>query len=283
MVRPKGKISAKPGDPAWTDLVTEIEGIVSHRFVENPDPHPFGDPSYIPNEGEEPGFSFASLNREDRQDLLAEMVDWRHYGNRGISHDQQRIVIGNVLDEKPQEKWLEGVFDEAVLEKDRIMSFKMMVDNMKHSPGGHHFEEMNGDWRPWDDLTAAAKLQYIVRDAVISDVPFESFAKEVKNTIGDRLDAALRVVFEGQQELHAIAGLFPDDGRTETTPLVEQVKDLLEHAVASEFQEATGKYASRGGLDEMRVNLKISLADLKAEGRRQQQGPQKTKDIGLER
>jgi hypothetical protein len=96
---------------------------------------------------------------------------------------------------------------------------------------------MNGDWRPWDDLSAAAKLQYIARDAVGCDVPFGPFAEVVKNTIGDRVDAALRVVLDGQKELHAIAELFPDDGRTVRPPLVEQVKDMLDYAWALETQE----------------------------------------------
>jgi hypothetical protein len=186
---------------------------------------------------EEPGCEFGVLTRKDRQNLLADMVDWRGYGNRGMSHDQQRIVIANVLDGKPQEKWLEGVFDEAVLENNRITSFRMLVEGMKNSPTGHHFEEMNGDWRPWDDLSAAAKLQYIARDAVICDVPFGTFAEVVKNTIGDRVDAALRVVLDAQKELHAIADLFPDDGRTVRPPLVEQVKDMLDYALALETQE----------------------------------------------
>lgn len=231
---PKRTVQLKPDDPVWTEMIGAIEAVVSWRYAE--DLHFVSGFPYAPSV-EEPGFEFGVLTRKDRQNLLADMVDWRGYGNRGMSHDQQSIVIANVLDGKPQEKWLEGVFDEAVLENNRITSFRMLVEGMKNSPTGHHFEEMNGDWRPWDDLSAAAKLQYIARDAVICDVPFGPFAEVVKNTIGDRVDAALRVVLDGQKELHAISQVFPDDGRTEPTPLVEQVKDLLDYASALEAQQ----------------------------------------------
>src|SRR5207244_4690577 len=120
------------------------------------------------------------------------MVDWCQYECQGMGHSQQRIVIANVLDGKPQDRWLEGVFDEAILENQKIASFKAMVEDMKNSPDNHVFEEMNGDRLPWDDLSAAAKLQYIARDAVISDVPFEPFAQVVKDTIGEVSEAALR-------------------------------------------------------------------------------------------
>jgi hypothetical protein len=227
-------VAAKPDHPAWAELVAGIESVLSLKYVEDPDA-PWG-PSYVPSE-EEPGFSFESLNRRDRQNVLADMVSWSSYESQGISHAQLRIVIANVLDEKPPEKWLDGVFDEVVLENDKIASFNVMVQDMKNSPTGHHFEEMNGDWRPWDDLSAAAKLQYIVRDAAIADVRFEPFAQVAKDTIGDVGDAALRVVLEGQKELHAIAKLFPDDGRTESTPLVEQVKDMLDYVSDLETQK----------------------------------------------
>jgi hypothetical protein len=225
---------AKPDHPAWAELVTEIESVVSLSYVEDPDA-PWG-PSYTPSE-EEPGFSFDSLNRKDRQNLLAEMVSWRQYECQGISHGQQRIIIANVLDGKPPEKWLEGVFDEAVLESQKIASFKTLVEIMKHSPDNHVFEEMDGDRRPWDDLSAAAKLQHIAWDAAHSNVPFEPFAQVVKDTIGDCGEAALRVVLDGQKELHAIVKLFPDDGRTETTPVFDLVKEMLDYVSALETQE----------------------------------------------
>jgi len=244
----KRPVMLKPDDPAWADLVTTIESVVSHRFVEDPDA--FCRPFYMPSK-EEPGFIFGSLNREDQMDLLAELVSWRHYEGQGVSLAQQRIVIGNVLEGKPQEKWLEGVFDEAVLENDRIASFKASVEDMKNSPDNHVFEEMDGDRLPWDDLSAAAKLQYIAWDAAHSDVPFEPFAQVVKDTIGNVGEAALRVVLDGQKELHAIAKLFPDDGRTEPTPLVDQVKEMLDYVKALETQQEE----QRQGTEELREGI----------------------------
>lgn len=230
----KRTVMLKPDDPVWAELIADIEVVVSTRYAEDLDF--VSGLAYAPS-AEEPGFEFGALNRRDRQNVLADMVDWRHYGNLGISHAQQNIVIANVLDEKPQEQWLEGVFAEAVLENGKVASFKAMVGDMKNSPDNYHFEEMNGDHLPWDDLSAAAKLQYIVRDAVISDVAFDPFAEVVKNTIGDGVEAALRVVLEGQKELHAIAELFPDDGRTESMPLVDRVKDILDYASVLGVQE----------------------------------------------
>jgi hypothetical protein len=74
-------------------------------------------------------------------------------------------------------------------------------------------------------------------DAVRHDVPFEPFAEVVRETIGEVGEAALRVVLDGQKELCAIAELFPDDGRTEPTPLVELVKEMMDYASALEMQE----------------------------------------------
>jgi hypothetical protein len=246
----------KPDDPAWVELVAEIQRVVSSRYAENSGVI-FG-PTYEPSR-DEPEFEFAVLNREDRQNLLADMVDWRQYECQGMGHSQQRIVIANVLDGKPQEKWLEGIFAEAVLENDKVASFKAMVEDMKNSPDNRLFEEMDGDRLPWDDLSAAAKLQYIARDAVISGVAFEPFAEAVKNTIGDGVAAALRVVLDNQKELHAIAKLFPDDGRTESTPLVERVKDMLDYVSAIETQEKARADQSPAKADEG----KISLQDLR--------------------
>jgi hypothetical protein len=112
-----------------------------------------------------------------------------------------------------------------------------MVEDSKHSPDNRLFEEMDGDRLPWADLSATAKLGYIARDAAFSGVRFEPFAEMVKDTIGDAGEAALRVVLDGQKKLHAIAKLLPDDGRVEPTPLVEQVKEILDYVSALEQQE----------------------------------------------
>jgi hypothetical protein len=130
-----------------------------------------------------------------------------------------------------------ALFDEAALERQRVEGFKAMVEDSKHSPDNRLFEEMDGDRLPWAELSATAKLGYIARDAAFSGVGFEPFAEMVKDTIGDSVEAALRVVLDGQKELHAIAKLLPDDGRIEPTPLVEQVKEILDYVSALEQQE----------------------------------------------
>src|SRR5437588_798758 len=93
-------------EPAFKDLVAEIKALVSSRYVE--DPQSLGRPFYTIATGDEPSFAFASLNRRDRLELLADMVPWRDYGREGITADQQRVIIANVLDSKPPERWLEG-------------------------------------------------------------------------------------------------------------------------------------------------------------------------------
>ena len=231
---PKRTVLLKRDDPVWAELISDIEAVVSGRYAEDLD---FVSGMPYAQSVDEPGFEFSVLTRKDRQNLLADMVDWRGYGTRGMSHDQQSIIIANVLSHKPQEQWLDGVCDEAVLENERIINFRMSVERMKNSPTGHHFVDVNGDWRPWDDLSATARLEYIALDAARNDVPYAAFAQVVKETIGDVGEAALRVVLDGQKELHAIAKLFPDDGRTESTLLVEQVKDLLDYVTALEAQQ----------------------------------------------
>jgi hypothetical protein len=199
---PKRTVILKPDDPVWAELIADIKAVASGRYAEEPD-EIFG-PTYAPSV-EEPGFEFRVLNREDRQDVLADMVDWRQYECRGISFAQQRIVIANVLDEKPQDKWPEGVFDEAFLENQKIASFKAMVGDLKNSPENHVFKEWDGERRPWDGLSNVAKLKYIARDAVYCDVPFEPFSQVAKDTIGDLDEWTLRAVFDSEKELHAMA------------------------------------------------------------------------------
>lgn len=101
----------KPGDPAWKELTEVIKDIVSERYVENPDA--ICSPFCMASTGDEPGFEFAALNRQDRLDLLLDIVPWRDYEGLGITHAQWLAVIENVRDGKPQDRWLEGVFEKA--------------------------------------------------------------------------------------------------------------------------------------------------------------------------
>jgi hypothetical protein len=224
----------KPG--VCDELTAEIRGIVSSRYLMVPGSDIGFGPDYRPV-GAEDGLAFASLPKKARQHLILEHISWKHYEDKGIGEMHARVIIDNVLDGKPQEKWLDGAFDEAVLEQRKIASFKAMVEDSKTSPKNHLFEEMDGDRVSWTELSAAAKLQYIVRDAVIADVTFQAFADVVKDTIGDVGEAALRLVLDYQKERHAIAKLLPDDGRLEPKPLVEQVEDVMDHVSALETQE----------------------------------------------
>jgi hypothetical protein len=226
----------KPNDPAFDALLEDLRSVASSRYVEDPSSIT-GPPSGPYFRRSETGLRFEELKPDDQLDLLNVSVDWDHYKDQGLSAAQAGIIFSNFRDGKPREKWLDGIFDEAVVERDKLEGFKASVEDSKNSPSNHYFEEMDGDRHPWAELSAAAKLQYVALDAVRHDVPFESFAEVVKETIGDLGEAALRVVLEGQKELHAIARLFPDDGRTEPTPLVEQVKEMMDYASALETQE----------------------------------------------
>ena len=84
----KRTVMLKPEDPVWAELTADIEAVVSRRYAEDLDVI-FG-PEYAPSV-EEPGFEFGVLNRNDRQNLLADMVSWRRYECQGMGHDQQRI------------------------------------------------------------------------------------------------------------------------------------------------------------------------------------------------
>lgn len=225
----------KPDDPVFDQLMKGIKKAVTGRYLEDPDAPISG--MYKRAGRGECGDEFATLRWRAREDVICAFVSWDDYLEKGISKEQQITIIENVADRKPQERWFEGVFDSAILENRKIAGFKASVESMKNSPDNHVFEEMDGDRQSWADLSAPAKLQYIVLDAARHDVPFEPFAQVVKDTIGDAGEAALRVVLDGQKELHAIAKLFPDDGRIEPTPLVEQVKEMLDYVLSLETRE----------------------------------------------
>lgn len=218
----------KHDDTALKNLEARLQIVASSRYVAE-------SPTFW--KMSESGTRFEQLKPTEQIEVLDSLVDWGLYQDQGLSDAQAGIIFSNVRDGKPPERWLEGICDGAALENQKIASFKAMVEDSRNSPSNHFFEEMDGDRRPWAELSAAAKLQYIVRDAAVSGVLFEPFAEVAKETLGDVGEAALRVVLESQKELHAIAKLLPDDGRTEPTPLVEQVKDILDYVSALETRE----------------------------------------------
>jgi hypothetical protein len=230
----------KPDDPAFAELRAALNDVASSRyakeFLSSVD-----DTTVLAKNGS--GVPFERLSAAAQLEVLRSSVPWDDYEDRGLSYAQAGVIFTNVREGKPPERWLEGVCDEAALENHKTTNFRAMVADSKNSPRNHVFEEMDGNRLPWAELSATAKLQYLARDAAFADVGFEVFAQEVKETIGDAGEAAFRVVLDAQKELHAIAKLLPDDGRTEPTPLVEQVKELLGHVLMLEARESERRQA----------------------------------------
>lgn len=213
----------KHGDRAFEQLAAHLQEVASSRYAEVPEAVFLA--KFMKNEST--GVRFEELKPGDQLDMLNDSVPWHYYEEEGLSNAQAAVIFSNVRAGKPQENWLEGICDEAVLENERIVGFKALVESMRNSPDNHYFEEMDGSRQEWANLSAAAKLQYIASDAAYYGVPFEPFAEMVTDTIGDIGDAALRVVLDSKKELHELAKLLPDDGRLEPTPLVERLKDIL--------------------------------------------------------
>lgn len=230
----------KPDDPAFAELRAALNAVASSRYVEE-----FlwnVDDTMVWTKNDR-GVRFEQLSAAAQLEVLRSSMYWGDYEDRGLTDTQAGVIVTNVREGKPPERWLEGVCDEAALENHKTANFRAMVADSKNSPTNRFFEEMDGSQLPWAELSAAAKLQYLARDAVFADVGFEIFSEVVKETIGDVGDAALRVVLDAQKELHAIAKLFPDDGRTEPTPLVEQVKELRDHVTELETRESERRQA----------------------------------------
>lgn len=96
-------------------------------------------------------------------------------------------------------------------------------------------QDADGAYRRWNDLSATGQLGVMASDAAYYAVPFEAFEVEVLKTLGAEVlfDAAMRVAFANQRELHTVSLALPDDSRTEPTPLADKVLNLvadLKHA-----------------------------------------------------
>lgn len=111
--------------------------------------------------------------------------------------------------------------------KHRLEGFLASVEDHRNS--SHYFEEADGPWRLWRDLSPQGKLAYIARDAALYDVPFKHFGEAVRDVIGDGalVEAALRMVLKDALESLSLERLLPPDGRTESTPLNERFKEIL--------------------------------------------------------
>jgi hypothetical protein len=117
-------------------------------------------------------------------------------------------------------------------EKHRLEGFRALVASDKSNSYG--MEGADGEYRPWKDLSPEAQLGQIASNAAYYSVPFEAFAQEVRDTVGHlpaatREEAALRVAWRNESELHELAKLLPEHDRVEPYPLIEQLRDTLDY------------------------------------------------------
>jgi hypothetical protein len=92
------------------DLMERIQTVLASRYVEDRS-SPFG-----PFERCASGVPFEHLSPHDQREVLTDAHFWGWYDNEGMTRAEQLLIIDNVLAGKPQEKWLEGVFDAAALD-----------------------------------------------------------------------------------------------------------------------------------------------------------------------
>jgi hypothetical protein len=107
------------------DLRARIQTVLSSRYVEDRS-SPFG-----PFERCASGVLFAHLPPDDQREVLTDAPFWGWYDNAGMTRAEQLRIIDNVLAGKPQEKWLEGAFEEAALESHKIGLKELRGDNTK--------------------------------------------------------------------------------------------------------------------------------------------------------
>jgi hypothetical protein len=112
-------------------------------------------------------------------------------------------------------------------EKHRLEGFKRLIASDKS--GSYELEDADGMIRPWKELSAEGKLDFIAGAAVMYDVPFDQFAKAARQELNAAAltEGSLRAVLDYRRELRALAKLLPDDGRTESTPLVDRFREWL--------------------------------------------------------
>ena len=183
----------------------------------------------------------------------------------------------------------------AMDENRRLAGFKALLASQKAN--SHQLEEPDGSFRLWRDLSPEGRLGYIVRDAALYNVPFERFAEAVRESVDSAVieEASLRLAMRSGQELYDLESLFPDDGRTESTSLVERVGELLNAKSADHenegwlttedqaalFKEMWADYAAAKGEDAHgRANEAFQrILDGKAKGPVAGKG----KDNGIER
>ena len=168
-------------------------------------------------------------------DLFKEIREDEAAGKREDAHWYGKQAFHKILDgktealptEKEKDRGIEEV-KQAVNDKHRQAGFKALVEDHKNS--SHYFEEMDGSHHLWPELSPQSKLQYIAGDAVLYDVPFEQFAEGVRDVLPPTVlvEASLKMVLHYERELHGLGKLLPGDGRTESLPLVERFKEIMD-------------------------------------------------------
>lgn len=123
-----------------------------------------------------------------------------------------------------------------------------------------NYEERDGKWRTWRDLSPQGRLAYIARDAVLDGVSFERFVLAAQHALAElppaaREQAALRLVLHGEEERYAVEQLLPPadwghDLAGQSRPLAERVRELIGEAHARpdateypSLQDAFGRVA----------------------------------------
>jgi len=115
--------------------------------------------------------------------------------------------------------------------KQRLAGFETVLK--MHRSSGDLYEERDGRWRQWDQLSAEAKTGYIARDAAFYDVPFERFAQAIRDMVENepgpvRGEAYLRLALSNHKELHEVESLLPDNLGMDAISLVDRVSEVVD-------------------------------------------------------
>ncbi len=140
-------------------------------------------------------------------------------------------------------------------EKHRIDGFKALLASEKAN--SFYLEVSDGSRKLWRELSAEDRLEVIARDAAYYAVPFEQFDEAVRESVKSAAieEAALRLAMRNTRELHELETLFPDDGRTESSPpLVERVSDLLDAVSREHESQSLTKEQQAAFFNDMRAD-----------------------------
>jgi hypothetical protein len=134
----------------------------------------------------------------------------------------------------------------------RVQGFHALVASDRSN--GYLMEDADGEYRSWKELSREGKLRQIAGNAAYYDVPFEPFAEAVRDALGAGPataleDAALRLVWRGEREIHALETLLPDDGQHFPRPLVERFREVLSRPAAPAAGDWSEQYGGRPARD----------------------------------